>query len=213
MFTAKMVMNPFYTAKFTWETTERGWARRLPVELTTVNDPAGETGYLDPGPRAARPGPMDVPAFPRQARLPAGTGRDVDRRRWSCEIIVRTVDPVHHLTVTAFSPSQTVLTISAGGALSTIPIAPRTNITFDVPAAGSVRGASGWSFVLSAQSSEGFTPRLDPRRDPHEKPLKDDRNLGVQLSSEGCDAPFRRPDLQVGRIVADAKARWPRRPS
>jgi hypothetical protein len=25
---------PFYAAKYTWEVTERGWARRLPVELT-----------------------------------------------------------------------------------------------------------------------------------------------------------------------------------
>ena len=91
------------------------------------------------------------------------------------DIIVRTVDPVHHLRVTAFSPIQTVLTISAGGAVSTVPIVPRTSITFDVPAGGGVRGSSGWSYLLSAQSSEGFTPRL---QDPN---LKDDRNLGVQI--------------------------------
>ena len=38
LFTAKMVVNPLYSAKFTWEATERGWARRLPVELTMAND-------------------------------------------------------------------------------------------------------------------------------------------------------------------------------
>ena len=38
LFTAKMVVNPFYSAKFTWEATQRGWARRLPVELTMAND-------------------------------------------------------------------------------------------------------------------------------------------------------------------------------
>ena len=38
LFTAKMLVNPFVAAKFTYLTTERGAARRLPVELTMGND-------------------------------------------------------------------------------------------------------------------------------------------------------------------------------
>ena len=175
MFTAKMVINPFYSAKFTWEATERGWARRLPVELTMVNDLPVR---LDTALRARvlyGHDPwmflyfLDRHAYPPDPDLMwiGGDGR--------ADIIVRTVDPVHHLRVTASSPIQTVLTISAGGAVSTVPIVPGASITFDVPAEGGVRGASGWSYLLSAQSSEGFIPRL------HDPYPKDDRNLGVQI--------------------------------
>ena len=38
LFTAKMLVNPFVAAKFPYLTTERGFARRLPVELTMAND-------------------------------------------------------------------------------------------------------------------------------------------------------------------------------
>lgn len=175
LFTAKMVINPFYTARFTWETTERGWARRLPVELTMVNDlPV----MLDTAIRGrVRYGQdpwmflyfLDKHAYPPEpdGMWIGGGGR--------ADVIVRTVDPIHHLTITAFSPIQTVLTISAGGPTSTVQIVPRTSITFDLPAAAGVRGQSGWAYLLSARSSEGFTPRL---QDPN---LRDDRNLGVQL--------------------------------
>jgi hypothetical protein len=175
MFTAKMVVNPFYTARFTWETTERGWARRLPVELTMVNDLPVR---LDTRIRArVRYGEepwmflyfLDEHAYPPE---PDGMWIGGDGR---AEIIVRTVDPVQRLRVSAFSPIRTVLTVSAGAEQSVVQILPRTRTTFDVPTGGSVRGASGWSFVLSAQSSEGFTPRLQ------DASLKDDRNLGVQL--------------------------------
>jgi hypothetical protein len=182
MFTAKMLVNPFYTAKFTWETTERGWARRLPVELTMVNDlPV----MLDTAIRGrVRYGQdpwmflyfLDKHAYPPEPEgmWIGGGGR--------ADIIVRTVDPVSRLRVSAFSPIQTVLTISAGAETVSVPIVPRTRVTFDLPTAGSVRGASGWSFVLSARSSEGFTPRL---QDPN---LKDDRNLGVQLQLQALGA-------------------------
>ena len=38
LFTAQMVVNPFVSAKFPIQSTERGAVRRLPVELTMAND-------------------------------------------------------------------------------------------------------------------------------------------------------------------------------
>jgi hypothetical protein len=96
----------------------------------------------------------------------AGDGR--------ADIIVRTDEPLHHLAITAFSPIQTVLIVSAGAETHTVPITPRTEVSFDLLVSG-VKGLRSWEYLLSARSTEGFTPRL---QDPN---LQDGRNLGVQL--------------------------------
>jgi hypothetical protein len=175
LFTAKMVINPFYAAKFTYETTQRGWARRLPVELTVPNDLPIR---LDTSLRARilyGHDPwmflyfLDQHAYPPEPEgmWIAGTGR--------ADIIVRTVDPIDHFIVTAKSPIRTVFTVSAGAGTSTVQIEPGTPKIFTLAAAGGVRGHDGYALLLTAQSSEGFTPRL---QDPG---ARDDRNLGVQM--------------------------------
>jgi hypothetical protein len=175
LFTAKMVVNPFYTAKYTWETTERGWARRLPVELTMANDLPVR---LDTSVRARVLYGQDPWMFlyflDRHAYPPEPDGMWIggDGR---ADIIVRTTVPLHHFSVSAFSPIRTTLTMSAGGDESVVQIVPNTRVNFDVPAGGGVHGLTDWVYLLSAQSSEGFTPRL---QDPS---LKDNRNLGVQI--------------------------------
>lgn len=175
LFTAKMLVNPFYAAKFTYETTERGWARRLPVELTVPNDLPIR---LDTSLRARVLYGHDPWMFlyflDRHAYPPepegmwiAGTGR--------ADIIVRTVSPIDHFIVTAASPIRTTLTVSAGAGRSTVQIVPGTRMAFNLPAAGGVRGHDGYAYLVTARSSEGFTPRL---LDPNSR---DDRNLGVQM--------------------------------
>ena len=52
LFTAKILVNPFASAKFTWQITERGFARRLPVELTMAPDLPVMLDTSDPRPRA-----------------------------------------------------------------------------------------------------------------------------------------------------------------
>ena len=174
LFTAKMLVNPFYAAKFTWETTQRGWARRLPVELTVPNDLPIR---LDTSLRARIPygDPrlllyfLDQHAYPPEPEgmWIAGTGR--------AEILVRSVFPVHHFKVTAASPIRTTFTVSAGAGASTVQIVPGTRAAFDVPAGEGVQGLNGYAYLISARSSEAFTPRL---RDPNSH---DDRNLGAQM--------------------------------
>jgi hypothetical protein len=97
----------------------------------------------------------------------AGDGR--------ADIIVRTVLPIDHVIVTAHSPIRTTFTVSAGAGAHTVQIVPGTETIFNLPVAAGVRGHDGYCVLLSARSSEGFTPRL---RDPN---LHDDRNLGVQM--------------------------------
>ena len=177
LFTAKLVVNPFVAAKFTWQTVERGPVRRLPVELTMANDlpimlnaPRARIGwsfnprlllyFLDEN--AYTPDPDGI--------WIAGGGR--------ADILVRSEDPLEKLTVTATSPIKTVFTVSCGGPRVTLGLEPDKATTFDLPADG-VRGLQSYSYLLSASSSEGFVPHL---RDPNSN---DGRNLGVMIKFAG----------------------------
>jgi hypothetical protein len=176
LFTAKMLVNPFVAAKFTWQLTEKGPARRLPVEVTMANDlpvrlaqplrgriqygPADDMGMLLYF--------LDQNAWPPEPRgmWVSGGGR--------ADIIVRTVQPVAHLVVEAESPIHTVLTVAMGSDPVSVPLAPGKVVTFEVPASG-VRGLNDHCYLMTARSTEGFVPHLtDPQS-------TDYRNLGAQL--------------------------------
>ena len=186
LFTAQMVLNPFMIAKYPGRATERGAARRLPVELTMANDlpvaldvsrahvlyeenPVVLLYFLDE--RAYIPDQIAVE--PRVVWV-SGSGRS--------DIIVRTEGPLDHLKMTAESPIRTNFTVSAGGPVSTIPIIPGQVAAFDVPTSG-VRGLRSYEYLLSVQSSEGFTEHL-------RTPASDDmRNLGVMIRFTAVVAP------------------------
>jgi hypothetical protein len=102
---------------------------------------------------------------------PAGMWVTGGRR---ADIIVRTEDPMDHLAVSAESPIATVLTVSIGADVVTVPLAPQRTATFTVRARG-VRGLQSYAYLLSARSSEGFTPHL------RDAASTDFRNLGALL--------------------------------
>jgi hypothetical protein len=175
LFTAKILVSPFDSAKRTWEIADHGAARRLPVELTMVadlpamlaqpprglikyrNDPLMELTFLD-----GHAWPPDPPGM-----WIAGGGR--------ADIIVKTEEPVHQFSMTAESPIRTTLTISAGATTLVIPVVPGQKSGFVLPAS-SVRGYLSYECLMSAQSSGGFIPHLlDPTQ-------TDGRNLGVLLN-------------------------------
>jgi hypothetical protein len=176
LFTAKMLLNPFVAAKHPSETTERGFARRLPVELTMANDlpimlESGRAHawfsdvlmyFLDEHAHT----PEKVDAEGHEGVWIAGNGR--------ADILVRSEWPVDHLTITARSPIRTTFIVSMGRAESRVSLDPDRPVTFDVPAAG-VRDLRSYAYLLSARSTEGFTPHL---RDPGNP---DRRNLGVLI--------------------------------
>ena len=174
LFTAKMVADPFVAAKFTWLMTEKGPARRLPVELTMAQDlPVmlaqplrGRVQYrYDPGLLLYF---LDQNAWPPEPEgmWTSGAGR--------ADIIVRSAEPIDHLSMEAESPIGTVLTVRLGGRPVTVILSPGSRLTFDVPASG-IRGRAGFVYLLTTRSSEGFIPHL---RDPQSG---DYRNLGAQL--------------------------------
>jgi len=176
LFTAKMIVNPFGAAKHPNDITAKGFARRLPVEITMANDlpimlegPRAHSWFHDVllyflDEHAYNPEP---PAADGQEYLwIAGDGR--------ADILMRCEWPIDHLTITASSPIRTTFTVSMGKGSLSVPIVPGKETTFDVPASG-VRDYRSFAYLFSGQSSEGFAPRLiDPRS-------TDARNLGVRI--------------------------------
>ena len=175
LFTAKILVNPFASAKFTWQITQRGFARRLPVELTMAPDLPVMLDTSMRGRIPYRTDPLLLLYFLDQHAYPpeppgmwvAGDGR--------AEIIVRSEDPIDHLAVTAFSPIHTVFSMSFGAGTVTRVLEPRQPVAFELPASG-VRGLDSYAYLMTALSSGGFTPRL---QDPNSR---DSRNLAVLVN-------------------------------
>jgi hypothetical protein len=177
LFTAKLVVNPFVAAKFTWQSVERGFARRLPVELTMANDlPIRLDGSRSPIPYGHDPDVLlyflDQHAYPPEppGMWVAASGR--------ADILLRTDKPLDHLVVEAESPVRTVVTISLGREAVSATLDPGRMVTFTVPAAGK-QDVVAWAYLMTVQSSEGFIPRLlDPAS-------QDSRNLGALIRFRG----------------------------
>jgi len=188
LFTAKMLVNPFVAAKFTYETTERGFARRLPVEVTMANDlpvmldaPRTHIWFSD----------VLLYFLDRHAYIPEILDSSNGKGIWiagdgRADILVRSEWPIDHLTMTAETPITTTFTVSMGRGESRIVMAPGKPVTFDVAASGE-HGLNSYAYLLSARSSEGFTPHLvDPASDDY-------RNLGVLIRFKAVPvSPIRR---------------------
>ena len=176
LFTAKMLVSPFGVAKSPSQLTERGFARRLPVEITMANDlPVILEGLR------AHYWFSDVMMYflDEHAYLPETVDEQGNKGFWlagdgRADIIIRCEWPIDHLRVTATSPIPTTVIMSFGGAQSTARLTPGVPSTFDVPASG-IRDEHSWAYLLSAQSTEAFTPHL---RDPASN---DPRNLGAMI--------------------------------
>jgi hypothetical protein len=176
LFTAKMLVNPFVIAKSPFQLTERGFARRLPVEITMANDlpimlevTRAHVWFSDVllyllDEHAYRPEVIDRDGH--EGLWIAGDGR--------ADILVRSEWPIDRLRVTARSPIRTIVVMSMGSNETSVPLEPEIPSTFDVPASG-IRDEHSYAYLLSAQSTEGFTPHL---RDPAST---DPRNLGALL--------------------------------
>lgn len=179
LFTAKILLNPFVAAKYPYLTTERGAARRLPVELSMLTD----LPVMLAGPTRARipygHDPtmllyfLDQNSFPPE---PPGMWVAGGRRT---DIVVHTNDRLDRLAVEAESPIATVLTVSMGAERVVVPLTPGKVATFNVPARGVLyeRYVRSYAHLLSASSSEGFVPVL---RDPTAT-ARDYRNLGALM--------------------------------
>ncbi len=176
LFTAKMLVNPFVAARFPNQTTERGFARRLPVELTMAND----LPVMLLGTRAHAWVSdvllyfLDEHSYPPEkidAEGHLGVWIAADGR---ADILLRSEWPIDHLVMTVESPVATTFTASIGEGDASVRLKPGSPSTFNLPASG-VRGLNSYAYLLSARSSDGFVPHL-------QNPASDDyRNLGALM--------------------------------
>ena len=184
LFTVKMLVSPFWAAKYPYLVTQKGPARRLPVELTMANDLPVRLAQPLRAPIQYRDDPgvklyfLDENAWP-----PEPTGVNPDGSRifsiWisgsgRADIIVRSAWPIEHLLVDVESPIHTTLTLSAGSDPVTRTIVPKQIQSFVLKTSG-VRGFGDYDYLLTARSTGGFIPHL------MEPGNNDYRNLGAQI--------------------------------
>jgi hypothetical protein len=174
-------VNPFVAAKYPYLVAEKGLSRRLPVELTMANDlPIMLDGSRARVPTGHNPTLLlyflDQNAFPPEppGMWISGSGR--------ADILVRSVDAIHHMAVSAESPIHTVLTVAMGDRRVSVRLVPGKVVSFDVPADG-VRGLKSYAYLLTARSTEGFVPHL---QDPQSR---DFRNLGALMRFQAIVKP------------------------
>jgi hypothetical protein len=176
LFTAKMVVDPFYAAKFPQLIAQRGFVRQLPIELPMANDlpialdaQRSHVWYSD----------VLMYFLDEHSYNPEVVGPGDERGIWiagdgRADMIMRTEWPMDHLRITVNSPIRTTFIASAGAGESAVPLSPGQPVTFDLPVSG-VRGLKSYAYRLSARSTEGFTPHL---MDPSSS---DYRNLGAMM--------------------------------
>ncbi|HEX5475570.1 MAG TPA: hypothetical protein VFX12_13000 [Vicinamibacterales bacterium] len=166
LFVAPMLASPFAAAKYPWHVVETGLVRRLPVELTLLDD-------------------LPVALVPARSRVPFGAQRDLllyflDEHAFppegsffwvaggaTAEVVVRAERPLAAMQVTWQSPIANHVTARIGASTASLDlVANREQSASLRPGPGVVSNYKRGSraYVLRLSTSTGFVPRLaDPR--------------------------------------------------
>ena len=180
LFVAHILVDPFVAVKRPWLYGDRGLLRALPVELTMVDDlPV----MLDQGRSRIRYGrdrEFLLYFLDDRAARPDESGIWVSGRSHA-EVVVRSAVRLVALEVELRSPVGDRVTLAAGGASRTVDLDPGRPAYIQLPVS-SVYARSGYGFVLSVITRNGFVPRL------RDSTNGDGRFLGVALQMTGVPA-------------------------
>jgi hypothetical protein len=178
LFTAQIVLNPFYASFNPAEPAKHGPLRWLPVELTLINDLPINT-RLDRVRVLFGTAPrfqvyfLDDNAYPREGE------RFWVRGDSRADLILKTADPVHQLRLTvAAGPVPVTVRLDADGRQAAKELAAGEIATLEVPLADGFpyQGARAWYATVSVTG--GFVPMFaDPTS-------RDSRFLGVLVRPE-----------------------------
>lgn len=181
IFTAQLVLNPYFTAKYPYWNVDHGAVRALPVELTMTNDlPI----MLDRNRAPVKYGKapelllylLDKNSF---APEPAGLWVKGGRR---ADIIVRTHERLSAMRLTAASPIPNHLWVSFDGRSTSVDLKPGQPVEILIPTAEELWADDGYNALLSVKASEGMVPLLV------EPGSRDKRFLGALLQLQGVPA-------------------------
>lgn len=178
LFTAQLVLNPYWTARFPHQNLAHGAVRLLPIELTMVNDlPI----MLDRNRVQIKYGSnpeLSLYLLDRNAYPPEPAGLWFAGRRRG-DVIVRTFQPLSAMRLRVTSPVDGQVEVSFAGQDTTLEMkrGQSVEVTFTDPEG--VYSDRGYGYVLSVKPSDGTVPK---NNDPK---TSDRRFLGALVNMQG----------------------------
>lgn len=177
LFTAKIVLNPFYSSFSPQEHAKHGPLRWLPVEMTLIND-------LPINVRTDRvrvlfgQGPRFQIYFLDDNAYPRDNGSFWIRGRSRADLLFKTPEPVSRLRMTIDNgPRPTEVTLTAGGESVTAELGRGETTILDLPLGSGFpyQGTRAWYVTVAADS--GHIPLFDVGGEDH-------RYLGVRVTPD-----------------------------
>jgi hypothetical protein len=180
IFTAQLVLNPFFTRGFPYRNLDHGALRLLPVELTMVRDlPVMLDVMLRPPVIYETPGDPSAPKlelYPLDQNIyspePAGVWV---RAKARTDVAIRIPRPLASLKLTLTSPIPNHVWVSFDGRATELDLRPGVPIDVTIPTGPGVYAVRAYNYLLTVKTSDGFVPYLT------EPGSKDRRYLGVLM--------------------------------
>ena len=174
LFIVQILINPFIAAKQPYLSVENGMLRRLPVELSMVNDLPIMLDARRARVRYGQDPPLLLYYLDHNAYLPEAPGIWVVGGR-RAELIVRTDHrPLETVRVTLTSRVSNRVEVKLGGDSETVELEAGRSRTITLEPRG-VYARRSWAYLLSIKPRDGFVPRLT------ETGSRDGRFLGVAV--------------------------------
>lgn len=176
VFTAPIVLNPFYSSFRPAQHAKHGPLRLLPVELSLVNDLPINTDLS----RVRQPFGeslrfqiyfLDDNAYPREENSFWVRGEA------TAEFLVKTPEPVRRLAVSLASGTANRVTVRVAGEERTVPLTPAQSLQVVLPLGRGFPYQGTWVWVVSITSEAGFVPMFTAGG-------TDNRFLGVRVKPE-----------------------------
>lgn len=192
LFTAKLVMNPYYTSRYPGEHAKTGPLRVLPIELTLLND-LPVSADVDRARRTIATPPPLTAYFPDDGAFPPeGDGFWV-RGESRADVILRapaqpqadgsaTPLRIRHLSLEVTNGSApNAVVVSSGWTRQSFELQPGESRTVDLPLGAGIpykprRYPTNYIYLFSVSSSAGFVPVLETP-----ETSVDSRYLGVRV--------------------------------
>ena len=178
LFTAQLVLNPYYTARFPYLNLDHGAVRVLPIELTMVNDlPI----LLDKDRSRVRYGSnpeLTLHLLDKNSYAPEPAGLWVAGKR-RADIVVRTTQKLSSMRIRLSTVVPNRVWVSFAGRTTTLDLAPDQAMDVVVRQPQGVYSDRGYGYVLSVKPEQGVVPKNI------EAGTTDKRFLGVLVKMQG----------------------------
>ena len=169
IFTAQLVLNPYYTKGFPYRNLDHGALRLLPVELTMVRDlPVMLDVMLRPPVLYQTPGdpsapPLELYPLDENIYSPEPAGVWV-KARHRADLVIRTPQPFTSMTVTLSSPIPNHVWLSFDGRSKELDLNPGTAVQVTIPTGPGVYSIRAYDYLLTIEAGNGFVPYITGAR-------------------------------------------------